>query len=227
LFVVEAVNETSELKKQIFNQLAEFCPENAILASNTSSLDIFKITRETKNVHRIIAHHWFAPPHIIPLVEVVPGRRTSKDTVEFSVNLLKRIGKNPIVIDKFIPGYIVNRIQNALNGAMYELIVKNIATPEQIDLAIRTTLGVRLPIVGIAQSQDFTGLDLVHDIMKSKGGVLPLIQEKIDNNQLGAKTGKGFYDYHGKSEEEILKKRDRLFLRQLEFLENLTSFKCI
>ena len=227
LFVLEAVNEVVELKKKIFEQLSEFCPENAILASNTSSLDIFQITRGIKNVHRVIAHHWFAPPHIIPLVEVVPGRKTSNDTVEFSVNLLKRIGKEPIVIDKFIPGYIVNRIQNALYGAMYELLARNIATPEQIDLAIRTTLGIRLPIIGIAQSQDFTGLDLVYDIMKSKGGVLPLIQEKVDSNQLGAKTGKGLYDYHGKSEEEILKKRDRLFLRQLDFLEKLTSFKRI
>ena len=227
MFVVEAVYENRDLKKHLFNQLSEFCPENAILASNTSNLDIFTITKGIKNVHRVIAHHWFAPPHIIPLVEVVPGRKTSKDIVEFSVNLLKRIGKEPIVIDKFIQGYIVNRIQNALYGAMYELLARNIATPEQIDLAIRTTLGIRLPIIGIAQSQDFTGLDLVYDIMKSKGGVLPLIQEKVDSNQLGAKTGKGLYDYHGKSEEEILKKRDRLFLRQLDFLEKLTSFKRI
>ena len=227
MFVVEAVSEIPELKKQLFDQLSEFCPENAVLASNTSSLDIFKITRGINNRSRIIAHHWFAPPHIIPLVEVVPSKKTSPETVEFSVNLLKKIGKEPIVIDRFLPGYIVNRIQNALYGAMYELLARNIATPEQIDLAIRTTLGIRLPIVGIAQSQDFTGLDLVSDIMKSKGGILPIIQEKVDCNQLGAKTGKGFYDYHGKSEEEILKKRDRLFLRQLEFLEKLTSFKRI
>ncbi|NVM45540.1 MAG: 3-hydroxyacyl-CoA dehydrogenase family protein [Candidatus Lokiarchaeota archaeon] len=225
MFVVEAVSEIPELKKQLFDQLSEFCPENAILASNTSTLDIFKITKGAKNRQRIIAHHWFAPPHIIPLVEVVPSSKTSPETVEFSVNLLKKIGKKPIVIDKFLPGYIVNRIQMALNGAMYELLARNIATPEQIDLAIKTTLGIRLPIVGIAQSQDFTGLDLVSVIMKSKGGVLPIIQEKIDSNELGAKTGKGLYDYHGKSEGEVLKKRDRLFLRQLEFLEKLTSFK--
>ncbi|MBY8987479.1 MAG: 3-hydroxyacyl-CoA dehydrogenase family protein [Candidatus Lokiarchaeota archaeon] len=227
MFVVEAVNENPDLKKHLFNQLSEFCPENAILASNTSTLDIYAITRSIKNGRRIIAHHWFAPPHIIPLVEVVPSRKTSHETVEFSVNLLKRIGKEPIVIDKFLPGYIVNRIQKALYGAMYELLARNIATPEQIDLAIKTTLGIRLPIVGIAQSQDFTGLDLVSDIMKSKGEVLPLIQEKVEKNQLGAKTGKGLYDYQGKSEEEILKKRDRLFLHQLEFLEKLTSFKRI
>ena len=227
MFVVEAINENPDLKKRLFNQLSEFCPENAILASNTSTLDIFKITKGIKNVHRIIAHHWFAPPHIIPLVEVVPGRKTSKDTVEFSVNLLKRIGKEPIVINKFISGYIVNRIQVALYGVMYELLGRNIATPEQIDFAIKTTLGIRLPIVGIAQSQDFTGLDLVSDIQKLKGGVFPIIQEKVDSNQLGAKTGKGLYDYHGISEGEILKKRDRLFLHQLEFLEKLTSFKRI
>jgi 3-hydroxyacyl-CoA dehydrogenase len=227
MFVVEAVNENPALKKHLFNQLSEICPEDAILTSNTSTLNIFQITRGIKNVHRIIAHHWFAPPHIIPLVEVVPSRKTSNATVEFSVNLLKRIGKEPIVIDKFIPGYIVNRIQTALYGAMYELLARKIATPEQIDLAIRTSLGIRLPIVGIAQSQDFTGLDLVRDIQESKGGVLPLIKEKVECNQLGVKTGKGLFNYHGISEEEILKKRDRLFLNQLEFLEKLTSFNRI
>ncbi|MBY9009254.1 MAG: 3-hydroxyacyl-CoA dehydrogenase family protein [Candidatus Lokiarchaeota archaeon] len=227
MFVVEAVFENPDLKKHLFNQLSEFCPENAILASNTSSLDIFQITRGVKNRSRVIAHHWFSPPHIIPVVEVVPGRKTSQEVVDFSVNLIQKIGKKPIVIKKFIPSYIVNRIQNALYGAMYELLARKIATPEQIDLAIKSTLGIRLPIVGIAQSQDFTGLDLVLDIIKSKGGTLGLIQDKVDNNHLGAKTGKGLYDYHGKSEEEILKKRDRLYLRQLEFLEKLTSFKRI
>ncbi len=227
LFVLEAVNEVVELKKKIFEQLSQFCPENVILASNTSSLDIFQITRGVKKRSQIIAHHWFSPPHIIPVVEVVPGRKTSQEVVDFSVNLIQKIGKKSIVIKKFIPSYIVNRIQNALYGAMYELLARKIATPEQIDLAIKSTLGIRLPIVGIAQSQDFTGLDLVLDIIKSKGGTLGLLQDKVDSNHLGAKTGKGLYDYYGKSEEEILKKRDRLYLRQLEFLEKLTSFKRI
>jgi 3-hydroxybutyryl-CoA dehydrogenase len=226
-FVLEAVSEVVELKEKIFLKLSENCPENAVLASNTSTLEIFKITRKVKNQERIIAHHWFAPPHIIPLVEVAPGRKTSKDIVDFSVDILQKIGKKPIVIEKFIPSYIVNRLQNAMSSAMYELLARNIATPEQIDLAMKSVLGIRLPIIGVVQSQDFTGLDLVLDIIESKGGTFGLIKDKVEKNHLGVKTGKGLYEYQGRSEEEILKKRDRLLLQQLEFLENLTSFEPI
>jgi 3-hydroxyacyl-CoA dehydrogenase len=227
MFVLEAVSEIPELKKEIFGKLADCCPEEAILASNTSTLEIFKILKEIKNLERIIAHHWFSPPHIIPTVEIVPGKKTSEATLNFSIDLIRKIGKIPIIINKFSPSYIVNKIQTAISSAMYELMARGIATPEQIDLAIKSTLGIRLPIVGIVQSQDFTGLDVVYDIQKSMGGILPLIKEKVENNHLGAKTGKGFYEYEGRTEEEILKKRDRLYLKQLKFLENLTQFKPI
>ncbi|MFX0010968.1 MAG: 3-hydroxyacyl-CoA dehydrogenase family protein [Candidatus Hermodarchaeota archaeon] len=226
-FVLEAVSEIPEIKKHIFNQLAEICPNDAVLASNTSTLDIFKLLKDIKNQKRLITHHWFAPPHIIPLVEVAPSKKTSKEVINFSIELLQKIGKKPILINKFIPTYIVNKIQNAISGAMYELLTMKIATAEEIDFAIKSTLGIRLPIVGIVQSQDFTGLDLIYDIQKSMGGILPLIKEKVENNHLGAKTGKGFYEYNGKTEEEILKIRDRLYLQQLEFLEKTTNFKPI
>ncbi|MFW9949545.1 MAG: 3-hydroxyacyl-CoA dehydrogenase family protein [Candidatus Thorarchaeota archaeon] len=227
IFVLEAVSEIPDLKKQLFNQLSELCPEEAVLASNTSSLDIFRLLRDFKNPNRLITHHWFAPPHIIPLVEVAPSKKTSKEVIDFSIRLLQKIGKKPVLINKFAPSYIVNKIQNAISGAMYELLVKKIATAEQIDFAIKSSLGIRLPVVGIVQSQDFTGLDLVYDIQKSMGGILPIIKEKVESNQLGAKTGKGFYDYGGKTEDEILKKRDRLYLRQLDFLEKLNNFEAV
>ena len=130
-------------------------------------------------------------------------------------------------MEKFSPNYIVNKIQSAISGAMYELMMRDLATAEQIDLVIKTTLGVRLPIVGIVQMHDFTGLNLVEDIITAKGGSVPLVSEKVKRGELGAKTGKGHYDYHNRSETEILTKRDRLYLMQLEFLEKNTEFKPI
>lgn len=222
--VTEAVKEVPDLKEKIFLQLSDYCSEDTIFASNTSSLDIFNILKNIKNPERLIAHHWFAPPHIIPLVEIAPGKKTSKDVIEISKELMELLGKKPIVMNKFIPSYIVNKIQNAISAAMYELIIRDLATPEQIDMAIKTSLGIRLPIVGVIQSQDFTGLDLVYDIQKAMGVTVPPIKERVDKGQLGVKTGKGFYDYGNRSEEEILKKRDRLYLAQLNFLEKQNSF---
>jgi 3-hydroxyacyl-CoA dehydrogenase len=110
---------------------------------------------------------------------------------------------------------------------MYELMMRGLATAEQIDLAIKSTLGIRLPIVGIVQMHDFTGLDLVEDIITAKGGNVPLISEKVKKGELGTKTGKGHYDYGGRSEIEILRQRDVLYLKQLEFLEKETQFKTV
>lgn len=224
--VVEAVSEVPDLKAEIFSQLSEYCSEDTILASNTSSLDIFRIVK-VKRPERLVIQHWFAPPHIIPLVEIVPGRKTSKEVVELSVKLLEKIGKKPVVLKKFIDQFIVNKIQNAIGGVLFELLIKRIANPETIDAAIKHSLGIRLPIVGVIQTLDFTGLDLIYDILKSRGTELSLITDKVEQGHLGAKTGQGFYDYGGKSEEEILKKRDRLYLKMLDHLEKINAFERI
>jgi 3-hydroxybutyryl-CoA dehydrogenase len=225
--VVEAIKEVPEIKFELFKKLTEYCREDTILASNTSSLDVFKILKGIHHPERLISHHWFCPPHIIPSVEISPGRNTSQETIELSVKLHEKLGKIPIVMKKFSPNYIVNKIQNAISGVMYKLMIRNFATAEQIDLAIKTTLGIRLPIVGVVQMHDFTGLDLVEDIIRAKGGSVPLISQKVKKRELGAKTGKGHYDYGGRSEIEILKQRDFLYLKQLEFLEKQTQFKPI
>ena len=222
--VIEAVSEIPELKEKIFSQLEEYCSDDTILASNTSSLNIFKIVKVNRP-ERLVIQHWFAPPHIVPLVEIVPSKKTSEEVVELSVKLMEKLGKKPIVLNKYVDSFIVNSIQNAISGVVYRLLSQKIATPEMIDAAIKYSLGVRLPIVGVVQTMDFTGIDLIYDILKSKGMDLPVITDKIEQGDLGAKTSKGFYDYHGKKEEEILKKRDRLYLTLLEYLEKIKAFE--
>jgi len=224
--VIEAVYEDLKIKGEIFSQLDKFCSENAILASNTSGLDVFRVAK-VKNLERVVIHHWFAPPHIIPLVEVVKGRNTSPEIIDFSVKLLEKLGKQPIVMKKFARSFIVNKIQSSISATVYELIMRKLATPEQIDLAIKTSLGIRLPIVGVVQTQDFTGLDLVVDVARSLGKENPLVQEMVDRGDLGAKSGKGFYDYGGRTEEEILRKRDKLYLKMLDHLEKIKAFERI
>jgi 3-hydroxybutyryl-CoA dehydrogenase len=223
-FVLEAVAEIPEVKKKVFAQLEAACPKNVVLASNTSGLDIFKII-EVKDPSRVVVAHWFAPPHIIPLVEVVPGPSTTTDVLQFTAGLMERIGKKPLVMKQFIRRFIVNRIQNAIVRTALEMVTNGWATPEQIDLAVKTSLGIRLPIVGVVQSLDFTGLNLIHDMTKGTAGENPLIKEKVRQGHLGASTSKGIYDYGGRTEEEILRKRDLLYLKMLDFLESLGAFK--
>ena len=223
-FVLEAVAEIPKVKKKVFAQLEAACPENVVLASNTSGLEIFKII-EVKNPSRLVVTHWFAPPHIIPLVEVVPGPATTPDVLQFAAGLMERIGKKPLVMKQFVQRFIVNRVQNAIVRTVLEMITNGWATPEQIDLAVKTSLGIRLPIVGVVQSLDFTGLNLIHDMTKGTGTENPFIEEKVRQGHLGASTSKGIYDYGGRSEEEILRKRDLLYLKMLDFLEGLEAFK--
>lgn len=226
-FVTEVVSEVPEAKRDVFLQLDKYCSEDVVLASNTSTLDIFRIVKNINKIKQVITHHYYAPPHIIPLVEIAPGRKTSQSVVDFSINLMQKIGKRPILMKKFAPLYIVNKIQSAITGAMYELITRGLATPEQIDLAIKNTFGIKLPVVGLMQSQDFMGLDLLNDIFKTRGIDVNFINEKIEKGHLGVKSGIGFYDYGGRSEEEILKKRDRLCLQMLEHLEKINAFNPI
>jgi 3-hydroxybutyryl-CoA dehydrogenase len=223
-FIQEAVAEIPEVKKKVFAQLEAACRQDVALASNTSGLDIFKII-EVKDPSRVVVAHWFAPPHVIPLVEVVPGPSTAPGVLEFTAGLMERIGKKPLVMKQFVRRFIVNRIQNAIVRTALEMVTNGWATPEQIDLAVKTSLGIRLPIVGVVQSLDFTGLNLIHDMTKGTAGENPLIEERVRQGHLGVSTAKGIYDYGGRTEEEILRKRDLLYLKMLDFLESLEAFK--
>jgi 3-hydroxybutyryl-CoA dehydrogenase len=221
-FALEAVVEVPDVKKEIFSRLEASCPEGAVLASNTSSLDIFSIV-EAQNPERLVGAHWFAPPHIIPLVEVAPGPETTQEVVDFTDGLMKRIGKETLVMKEFMPNFIVNRLQHAITFPVLEMLAQGWASPEDIDRAVKLTLGIRLPIVGVVQTLDFTGLDLVHDIMKGVGMTHPLIDGRVEQGHLGAKTGKGIYDYGGLSEAEILNKRDKLYLQMVDHLSKIKA----
>ena len=222
-FAVEAVSEIPDVKREVFSQLDQCCPPDTVIASNTSSLDVFSIARITRP-ERLVVAHWFVPPHIIPLVEVVPGPETSPETVQFTANLMKRLGKRTVIMKEFVPSFIVNRIQHSISKTVWEMLEKGWATPEEIDRAVKLTLGIRLPVVGVVQTNDFAGLDLVYHIMKAGKSVSPLVKEMVDMGHLGAKTSKGIYDYGGRSEAEILKTRDQRYLKLLDYLEEIKAF---
>jgi 3-hydroxyacyl-CoA dehydrogenase len=224
--VLEAVSEDRNIKREVFSQLDEFCSEDIILASNTSELNIFNIAK-VKNPKRLVIHHWFHPPYIIPLVEIVAGRKTSSEVIDISFKLLEKVGKKPLILKKFTNAFVVNKIQQAINSAVFALLIQGIASPEEIDMAIKNSVGIRMPFAGVAQNLDFVGLDVVYDIIKNMGMDLVLLKDKVKNGQLGAKTSIGFYDYQGRTEEEILTKRDKLYLQMLDYLKKMNAFEPI
>ena len=225
--VIEAVFEDIQIKKEIFKALDEICPQHTILASNTSYLDIFKFV-ETKRPEKLLIAHWFAPPHIIPLVEIVYGPQTSQETVTMLKTLLIQLGKRPIVLSKFLPGFIINRLQSALRFEVLYLLDHGYATAEDIDEATKASFGLRIPLLGLVKSMDFGGIDSIQRIISNHAYQPPVVHDRseiidglIAQGRLGVKSGKGFYDYGGRSAVELMRERDIKLIKLKKLLQDL------
>lgn len=226
-FVLEAIVEDAAAKKDLFSRLDRIAPPEAILASNTSYLDIFKFV-ETRRPDKVLITHWFAPPHIVPLVEIVRGPGTSQETVDRVKALMIEIGKTPLVISRFLPGFIANRLQSALNNEVLHLLDDGYVTPEELDAATKASFGLRMPILGVTKRMDYTGLDLTQKIIANAAYEAPprrtrsrTVDRLVSEGKLGVKTGSGYHDYGGRSTEEIMKERDVKLIRLREFLKEM------
>jgi 3-hydroxybutyryl-CoA dehydrogenase len=220
--IVEAVSENGKIKKDILERIDRWAPPGCLIWSNTSSLNIYELTPPNRAGDTIIAH-WFAPPHIIPLVEVVKGPRTSPATLETTLDMLKQLNKIPIVLEKYVPGFIINRIQRIIGREVFFLLGGGYISQEDLDLAAKASLAPRMMVLGLVQRYDFTGLDLTaRNLLDENFFDPPLdnqpvaLYSKIASGDLGVKTGKGFYDYGGGDMTEVLKARDRNLLKVME-----------
>jgi len=214
-FIQETVAEKPDIKTDIFKQLDELLPDDAIIVSNASSLNPFLYVPERRQANFTTAH-WYAPPHIIPLVEVAKGENTSESTMEITIALLEKCGKTAVRMEKFVPGYIINRIQILLNTEVFYLLDNGICTPDQIDLAVKASLMPRGMVLGLVQRYDFTGLDISANNITNASYVMPETSKRptalfdhVEKGELGVKTGKGFFDYGGRSTTELSKERDK------------------
>ena len=227
--VVEAISEDPKAKRRLFHTLDLICPVRTLLTSNTSYLNIFKLLK-TDHPERILIAHWWAPPHLIPLVDVVKGPKTSTQTVATIKEILLRLGKRPVVMNRFIPGYIVNRLQRAMAREIFHLLDNGYASPEDIDTAVKSSLGIRIPVVGVVQRYDYTGLDLALSFEKnpsihlvSKDVFPKTLSRLVKNGYLGVKTGRGFYDYASKPTADVLRDRDLKLIELIRFLKRWDS----
>jgi 3-hydroxybutyryl-CoA dehydrogenase len=224
-FIVEAVPEIMDLKKQIFKDLDRYCPSHAIITSNTSGLSLTEMVSEFRRKEQVVIAHWWNPPHIIPVVEIVRGKYTSDQTIDLVYQILTAIGKRPVRILKESPGFLGNRLQFALYREVLACLKEGIASAEDIDATVKGSLGFRMPTIGPLETSDFGGLDtflyiaeyLFKDLDRSLESPA-ILKEKVKQGKLGVKTGEGFFLYPSEKKEERIKERDRQFLQRLKCL---------
>ena len=195
-FILESVLELLALKQEVFAKLDELCPPPAILATNTSSLKVTDIASATKHPERVVATHYFQPPHFVPLVEVVGGEKTARKVVEKAGRMLRGMRKKVVIIDVDLPGFIGNRIQGAIGQAVQSLVDHGVCSPQTIDDVISFGFGRRMAYTGYFKRMDLIGLDFGYRMAKDRG-VEPWkpIAEHVEKGELGMKSGKGFYDW--------------------------------
>ena len=226
-FIVEAISENLVLKQKVFQKLDALCQRDTILATNTSVISVTEIASKAKFRDRIAGTHFWNPPYLIPLVEVVRGKDTSDKTMEQTFSLLQALGKHPVRVNKDVPGFVANRLQHALWREAISIVEKGIADAETVDECVRFGFGLRLPVLGPMENTDMVGTDLVlaiHDYilkhLESSPEPSPLLRQLVEKGDLGFKSGRGFQEW---PKEKAKKSRKKLQEYLLSITENRKS----
>ena len=213
-FVIEAVFEEMALKQQVFAELDRLCPPQTVLCSNASVMSITQIASQAQHKERIVGTHWWNPPYLIPLVEVVRTEESAAWCVEAVFDLLQRVGKRPVRVNKDVPGFVGNRLQHALWREAFAMIDEGICDAATVDEVVRNSFGLRLPVLGPIENADMVGLDLtqaIHNYILPHINASPTpsatLQSLVKQGDLGFKSGQGFQAW---SDEEIAASRQRL-----------------
>ena len=225
--VIEAVYENLDLKRQIFKDLDSFCPERTILASSTSTMIPSRLSEVTQRPDRVLVAHYTGPAFVSPLVEIVRTEQTSDETVDVIFQVLTKSGKRPVIVQKEVPGFIANRLTTALLREALSMVQRGIASPEDIDTVLKTGHPRRWVAAGLFEHIDveagwdlvLTGMALLLPEIDSSMDVMKLLQEKVDKGELGAKTGKGFYDWTPEAEAATRQKIVNVFI-EIEKMSN-------
>lgn len=220
--VFEAAPEKMALKQKIFAEIEAHAPETCILASNTSVMPITEIMSGLRLQNRALGTHWWNPPHMIPLVEVIRTKWTDPDVAQTMFNLLEGAGKTPVMVAKDVPGFIGNRLQHALWREAISLVENGICDAEAVDTVIKSSFGRRLAVLGPLENADLVGTDLTLDIhenvlhdIEARQGPSPYLQQLVAEKRLGMKTGEGFRKWT-EAEADAVRARVASHLQKLE-----------
>jgi 3-hydroxybutyryl-CoA dehydrogenase len=212
-FVVEAAPEDPDLKHELFGRLEGHVGPEAILATNTSVIPVGRITGGLRTAHRMVGTHFWNPPYLIPLVEVVQSQDTDVAVVERTLDLLRRVGKTPVHVRKDVPGFVGNRLQHALWREAIALVADGVCDAATVDTVVRSGFGARLAVMGPLENADLIGLDLtlaIHEQIIAdldvSPGPNPLLRKLIEQGRLGMKTGEGLQRWPAGSAEAAHKR---------------------
>jgi 3-hydroxybutyryl-CoA dehydrogenase len=200
--VIEAGPEDLDLKRQLFREVEQAAPKEALLASNTSVIPITKIMEGLQRQDRTLGTHWWNPPYLVPLVEVIQTQYTSPDVIQAMTDLLRSVSKTPVHVKKDVPGFIGNRLQHAMWREAIALVERGICDAETVDTVVKTSFGLRLAVLGPLENADLVGTDLtlaVHEHvlpdLDARSGPSPYLKELVRDGRLGMKVGSGFQDW--------------------------------
>lgn len=219
-FVIEAIPEVLELKHRLYAALTGLLAEDAILASNTSGFPPDQLVAPLRAKERFVIAHFWNPPHMIPLVEVVPGTATAPEVTQQTAALMSAIGMEPVVLAKAIPGFVGNRLQFAVLREALNIVRSGAATPDVVDRVMKSSLGRRWGIVGPFEGADMGGLDTFLDIsshlmpeLAKDEDVLDLLREQVDAGRVGVRSGAGFYEWDDAHLAQVKQGRRRVISR--------------
>ena len=211
--VIEAAPENMELKQKLFAELEQHAPASAILASNTSVMPITEIMKNLKDRTRAVGTHWWNPPFLVPLVEVIRTADTSDATVSTMIDLLAGAGKTPVEVKKDVPGFVGNRLQHALWREAIAIAAEGICDADMVDTVVKASFGRRLPVLGPLENADMVGTDLTLAIHQQvlpyidrTPGPSPYLEKLIADGKLGFKSGEGFRKWSPEEQAALRKK---------------------
>lgn len=224
--VIEAITEKLELKQDLFETLDSVLPEWVPIMSNTSGLRITDIAARTRYPQRTMTAHFWFPAHLVPLVEVVMSDKTDEKLAESVKNMLNRWGKKAVLVKKDLPGQLANRLLQAVIREAINIVEIGLASPEDVDTAVKMGMGIRMPVWGPLEHIEAVGLDLglsvqqtvLPEISSSKE-VSPYLEKLVKEGHLGQKTNQGFYDWNVKDKEQLAKTRNDFIINALSFME--------
>lgn len=221
-YVVEAIVEDLKVKQSLFAELEKLCPDDTILASNTSGISISAIAEATSRPAKVIGMHWWNPPYLIPVIEIVKGSLTSQETLNVTKEITLKLDKKPVVVHKDIPGFLGNRMQYALMREAILMLEEGVASAEDIDLMVKAGFGFKFPVMGPLETIDMAGFDIYQNVSSYLykhicNSVEPhrLIEEHIAKGEKGLKSGAGFYQYDQAELPKLQQVRTRKLLALL------------